>query len=78
MMVAVDFNQASSGPSLQEPLTGMRHSCGTLTTATASSDSTSYDDPLGRRLHHEATRLRAAAASAWEAAGGLLDAAVLE
>ena len=40
--------------------------------------STSYDDPLERLVRHEATRLRTAASSAWEAAGAMLVAAVLD
>jgi hypothetical protein len=40
--------------------------------------STSFDDPLGRLVRHEATRIRASAPSAWDAAGALLDAAVLD
>lgn len=40
--------------------------------------STSYDDPIARLLRHEATRLRTAAPSTWDAAGKLLDAAVLD
>jgi hypothetical protein len=40
--------------------------------------STSFDDALARLVRHEATRLRTAAPSAWEAAGVLLDAAVLD
>jgi len=40
--------------------------------------STSFDDALGRLVRHEATRLRASAPSAWDAAGVLLDAAVLD
>jgi len=40
--------------------------------------STTPDDPIGRLVRHEATRLRAAVPSAWDAAGLLLDAAVLD
>ena len=47
-------------------------------TAPRAAGSTSFDDPLGRLVRHEATRLRAAAPSAWDAAGALLDAAVLD
>jgi hypothetical protein len=39
--------------------------------------STSFDDPLGRLVRREAARIRASAPSAWDAAGALLDAAVL-
>ena len=39
---------------------------------------TSVDDPLGRLVRHEATRLRTAAPGAWDAAGALLDAAALD
>ena len=38
---------------------------------------TSFDDPLGRLVRHEATRLQAAP-STWDAAGALLEAAVLD
>lgn len=37
-----------------------------------------FDEALGRLVRHEATRLRASAPDAWEAAGALLDAAVLD
>ena len=40
--------------------------------------STSFDDPLGRLVRHEATRIRASAPSTWDAAGALLDAAALD
>ena len=36
------------------------------------------DDDLGRLIRHEATRLRATAPEQWDAAGALLDAAILE
>jgi hypothetical protein len=39
---------------------------------------TSYDDPLGQLVRHEATRLRASTEGAWAAAGTLLAAAVLD
>jgi hypothetical protein len=40
--------------------------------------STSFDDPLGRLVRHEAIRIRASAPGAWASAGALLDAAVLD
>jgi hypothetical protein len=40
--------------------------------------STSFDDPLGRLVRHEAIRIRASAPGTWDAAGALLDAAVLD
>ena len=39
---------------------------------------TSFDDPLGRLVRHEATRLLTSAPSAWDAAGALLEDAVLD
>ena len=39
--------------------------------------STSFDDPLGRLVRHEAMRIRKSAPGAWEAAGALLDAAAV-
>ena len=40
--------------------------------------STSFDDALGGLLRHEATRLRATAPSAWQAAGVLLDSVLVD
>ena len=80
MMVAVDFKPGFEGSfAAAEPLTRYaafvrdsdhrRH---------GQKRSTSFDDPLGRLVRHEATRLRATAPGAWDAAGALLGAAALD
>ena len=80
IMVAVDFKSDFERTfAAAEPLTryaafvrdtdGRRH---------RGQRSTSLDDPLGRLVRHEATRIRASAPGAWDAAGALLDAAVVD
>ena len=80
MMVAVDFKPGFERSfAAAEPLT--RYAAFVRDTDQrrhGQQRSTSFDDPLGRLVRHEATRLRTAAPSAWDAAGALLDAAVLD
>ena len=80
MMVAVDFKPGFERSfAAAEPLT--RYAAFVRDTDQrrhGSLQSTSFDDALGRLVRHEATRLRSAALSVWEAAGVLLDAAVLD
>ena len=80
MMVAVDFKPGFEGSfAAAEPLT--RYAAFVRDSdqrRLGQQRSTSFDDPLGRLVRHEATRLRAAAPSAWDAAGALLDTAVLD
>ena len=79
MMVAVDFKPGFEGSlAAAEPLTRYAAFVRDSDHRHGQQRSTSYDDPLGRLVHHEATRLRETAAGAWEAAGVLLDAAVLD
>ena len=80
MMVAVDFKSGFEGSFAEaEPLT--RYAAFVRDTdqrCHGQKGSTSFDDPLDRLVRHEATRLRTAAPSAWNAAGALLDAAALD
>lgn len=80
MMVAVDFKPGFERSfAAAEPLT--RYAAFVRDTDQRRHGhirSTSLDDALARLVRQEATRLRTAAASAWEAAGVLLDAAVLD
>jgi len=79
MMVAIDFTAGFEGSfAAAEPLTryaafvrdSVKRRHGQL-------GPTSIDDPLGRLLRHEAKRLLTSATDAWDAAGILLEAAVV-
>ena len=80
MMVAVDFKPGFERSfAAAEPLT--RYATFVRDTDQRRHQrqpSTSSDDPLDRLVRHEAIRLRTAAPDAWEAAGDLLTAAVLD
>ena len=80
MMVAVDFRPGFEGSfAAAEPLT--RYAAFVRDAdhrRQAQQRVTSFDDPVGRLVRHEVTRLRGAAPSAWDAAGVLLDDAALD
>ena len=80
MMVAVDykpgFERSFAAAGSTDPIRRVRP--GRRRTAPWAARPTSLDDPLGRLVRHEATRLRTAAPNAWDAAGDLLDAAALD
>jgi hypothetical protein len=80
MMVAVDFRPGfEQSFAAAEPLT--RYAAFVRDAdqrRRVQGGSTSFDDALGRLVRHEAARIRACAQIAWDAAGVLLDAAVLD
>jgi len=79
MMVAVDYQPGFERTfAAADPLTRYAAFVRDADQRRVGRRSTSLDDALGRLVRLEATRMRASAPAAWDAAGALLDAAVLD
>lgn len=79
MMVAVDFKRGFEQLfAAADPLTRYAAFVRDSDQRRRGRTPTALDDPLDELVRHEATRLRASAASEWDGGGVLLDAAVLD